>query len=53
MLLYSRLNGWTDWGDIFLWTLRGGRGVFKALKKLHLKKKKNLRATPGPSAGKS
>ena len=22
---YSRPNGWTDWAEIFLWTLRGGR----------------------------
>ena len=48
MLLYSRLNDWTDWGDIFLWTLRGGRRVFKALKKLHLKKKKNFTGNAGP-----
>ena len=25
----SRPNGWTDWADFFLWTLRGGRGVKK------------------------
>ena len=28
--VYSRPNGWTDWAEIFLWTLMGGRGVLKA-----------------------
>ena len=24
---YCRLNGWTDWAEIFLWTLMGGRWI--------------------------
>ena len=24
---YSRPDGWTDWAEIFLWTLMGDRGV--------------------------
>ena len=26
---YSRPNGWTDWAEIFLWILMGGRGGYR------------------------
>ena len=32
----SQPNGWTDWAEVFLWALRGGRGTLYA-KKIKIK----------------
>ena len=45
----SRPNGWTDWAEVFLWALRGGRGVLLVKKIKNFLKTFFSRATPGPS----